>query len=179
MPLGGICFVMILFVGFMSLKVKNVRLIMLACNCLPVIAGSVLIWRSKWYPKAASPLAGYTILGFFAPVTSLIVSMSMVNVAGNSKKSYTAGSVFFFYCVGNIIGPQLVVTQTVAEHYPRLWQAVITSYSLLIVLSGVLYFLFRLENKRRDGLNLDTTEADRVAFDDLTDKQNLHFRYAY
>lgn len=32
---------------------------------------------------------------------------------------------------------------------------------------------------RRDKLALDEKEAEKVAFDDLADKENLHFRYAY
>ena len=53
------------------------------------------------------------------------------------------------------------------------------SYCLIIVLATVLMVLLRWENKRREGLNLDEKEAERVAFDDLTDKENLHFRYVY
>ncbi|KAK5940524.1 hypothetical protein PMZ80_006940 [Knufia obscura] len=179
MPLGGICFVGILLVGYLSLKFRNIRLIMLALNCLPVIAGCAMIWKSSWYRKAATPIAGYSILGTFAPVTSLVVSLGMVNVAGNSKKSFTAAATFTFYCVGNIVGPQLIVTETVGRHYPRLWEAIIVCYALLVVLSALLYFMFKRENSRRDALNLDREEGDKIAFDDLTDKQNLYFRYAY
>lgn len=179
MPLGGICFLGILLVGYLSLKIPNIRLIMLSICCLPVIAGCAMIWKSKWYTKAATPIAGYSILGAFAPVTSLVVSLGMANVAGASKRSYTAAATFVWYCVGNIVGPQLIQSQTVGAHYPRLWTAIIVCYALLLVLSGILYVLFRRENKRRDMLNLDREEAERVAFDDLTDKQNLHFRYAY
>lgn len=201
MPLGGVCFIGILAVGFISLKVRNMRLIMLAFCCLPVIAGCAMIWKSTWYRRASTPIAGYTILGFFAPVTSLVVSLGMVNVvscptlttlvdgseillltlsqAGASKKSFVAALTFTFYCVGNIVGPQLIITQTVSRHYPRLWEAIIVCYALLIVISMVLYFILRRENARRDSLQLDKEEGDRIAFDDLTDKQNLHFRYAY
>lgn len=179
MPLGGICFVTILLVGYLSLRFPNTRLLMLSLNCLPVIAGCVMIWRSTWTYHAATPIAGYSILGTFAPVTSLVVSMGMVNVAGASKKSYMASLTFVFYCVGNIVGPQLIVTQTVDRHYPRLWTAIIVCYALLVLLSGLLVWMLRRENRRRDGLALDQREGERVAFDDLTDRQNMFFRYAY
>ena len=39
--------------------------------------------------------------------------------------------------------------------------------------------MLRRENQRRDDLNLDKAEGERIAFDDLTDKQNMYFRYAY
>lgn len=179
MPLGAVCFILILLVGYLSLKIPNIRLIMLAACCLPVIAGSVMIWKASWFYHASAPIAGYSILGSFAPVTSLIVSLSMANTAGNSKKSYAAAAVFVWYNVGNIVGPQLIVTQTVAQHYPRLWSSVIVCYALLVVLSGVLYVLFKRENARRERLGLNREEGEKIAFDDLTDRENMYFRYAY
>lgn len=138
-----------------------------------------MIWKSTWFHHASTPIAGYTIIGFFAPITSLIVSMGMANVAGASKKSFQASAIFVFYCVGNIVGPLLIKTETVGKHYPRLWTGVIVCYCLVIVLAGTLYFILRRENTRRDQLSMDEKEAERVAFDDLTDKENLYFRYAY
>ena len=102
MPLGAVCFITILITGFLSLRIPNIRLIMLIACCLPVIAGCVMIWKSTWSHHAATPIAGYTIIGFFAPVTSLTVSMAMANVAGASKKSFVAAAIFVFYCVGNV-----------------------------------------------------------------------------
>jgi hypothetical protein len=34
------------------------------------------------------------------------------------------------------------------------------------------------ENKRRDTLGTDEAERNRLGFKDLTDKQNIYFRYA-
>lgn len=100
MPLGAVCLVTTVACGYASLFFKNIRLIMLMLNCLPVIAGCAMIWKASWSEGGATPLAGYTLIGFFAPVTSLIVSMGMANVAGNSKKSFMAGATFVMYCVG-------------------------------------------------------------------------------
>jgi hypothetical protein len=44
--------------------------------------------------------------------------------------------------------------------------------------AAVLYVLLYRENRRRNLLNLDPDEADQLAFNDLTDKEILHFRYA-
>jgi hypothetical protein len=178
-PLGGICFVGILVAGYLSLKIPNIRLIMLISCCLPVIAGCAMIWKSSWYEHAAAPLAGYTIIGFFAPVTSLTVSMGMANVAGGTKKSYMAAATFLFYCVGNIAGPLWIKSETVGQHYPRLWTGIIACYALVILLACALYVMLRAENRRREKLPFDEKEAERVAFDDLTDKQNKYFRYVY
>ena len=61
-----------------------------------------MIWRSSWTHRAATPIAGYTIIGFFGPVVSLIISIGMANVAGATKKSCTAAAIFVAYCVGNV-----------------------------------------------------------------------------
>lgn len=64
---------------------------------------------------------GYSIIGFFGPVVGLIITLAAGNVAGQTKKSFTASAVFVAYCVGNIIGPQMVKSQTKSQHYPELW----------------------------------------------------------
>lgn len=43
--------------------------------------------------------------------------------------------------------------------------------------AAALYVVLHRENKRREVLHLDEKEGARIAFKDLTDKQNLHFRY--
>ncbi|KAI9698809.1 MAG: hypothetical protein M1836_003919 [Candelina mexicana] len=137
-----------------------------------------MIWKSTWTHRAATPVAGYTIIGFFGPVVSLIISIGMANVAGASKKSFMAGSIFVAYCVGNIIGPQLIKTPTLKRHYPELWLGLIICYCVVIVLAIALYLILRAENKRRDALpSLSEEERDRLAFRDMTDKENPYFRY--
>ena len=41
----------------------------------------------------------------------------------------------------------------------------------------VLYLVLRRENKRRESLRLDDEGRDRLAFRDLTDRENPYFRY--
>ena len=178
-PLGGICFLTIVLSGYLSTRLPNVRLLLLIFFCLPVIAGCAMIWKSDWSYHAATPVAGYSIVGCFGAVVSLIISTAMANVAGNSKKSFMAAAVFVAYCVGNIVGPQLVKSEQLPQHYRELWLGIIICYCIVIVLAVALYFLLRAENARRDRLELDEKEGERVAFSDLTDKQNLHFRYVY
>jgi hypothetical protein len=45
------------------------------------------------------------------------------------------------------------------------------------VASGALYVVLKRENKRRDALVGNEDERDRLAFRDLTDKENVYFRY--
>jgi hypothetical protein len=124
-PLGGICLIFIPLTGWIASKIPNTRIIMLVLCCLPVIAGMAMIWKSTWSYHAATPIVGYTIVGFFGPVVGLIISLGMTNVAGHTKKSFMAATIFVAYCVGNIVGPQLIVSQTKAQHYPTLWTGLI------------------------------------------------------
>ncbi len=127
-PLGGLCFLVILATGFAGSKIPNIRIIMLILTCLPVIAGCALIWKSEWSYRAAAPVVGYSITGFFGGTVSLIITVGMSNVAGHTKKSLMAATIFAAYCVGNIVGPLLVKSQTRAEHYPELWLGLIIRF---------------------------------------------------
>lgn len=51
---------------------------------------------------AAVRVIGYSILGFFGAVADLTIVTAMANVAGASKKSFTAAAIFVGYCVGNV-----------------------------------------------------------------------------
>ncbi|KAL9608645.1 MAG: hypothetical protein Q9167_006546 [Letrouitia subvulpina] len=176
-PLGGVCFVFILLTGYLSSKIPNIRLISLILCCFPVIAGCAMIWKSTWYHRAPAPVAGYTLIGFFGPVVSLIISIGMANVAGASKKSFTAAATFVAYCVGNIVGPQLIKTQTLKRHYPELWLGIIICYCIVIILAILLYILLSRENAKRDGVPKSEEQRDKLAFQDLTDGENPYFRY--
>ncbi|KAL8992174.1 MAG: hypothetical protein Q9169_007307 [Polycauliona sp. 2 TL-2023] len=176
-PLGAIVFIFVLFTGYLSSRIRNINLILLILCCLPVIAGCAMIWKSDWYLHAPTPVAGYTIIGFFGPVVFLIINIGMANVAGATKKSFTAAAIFVAYCVGNIVGPQLIKTQHLDRHYPELWTGLIICYCIVILLSILLYLHLRNENRKRDRHPGDEAERDKLAFQDLTDKQNPYFRY--
>lgn len=124
-PLAGICFFVILAVGHLGGRYNNIRVFLLVGTCLPVIAGCAMIWKSAWTHHAAAPVVGYSITGFFGGTASLIITLGMANVAGHTKKSFMAATIFVAYCVGNIVGPQLVWSQTKSQHYPALWLGLI------------------------------------------------------
>ena len=127
-PLGAISGVGIVLTGWLCSKYKNIRILTLILCTFPVIAGFVIIWKSQWGYRPAAPVVGYSILGFFGPVVGLTVALGAANVTGETKKSFMAAAVFVGYTVGNIVGPQLVKSQTKAEHYPMLWTGLIIWY---------------------------------------------------
>ncbi|KAI0870423.1 putative MFS transporter [Hypoxylon argillaceum] len=176
-PLGAISALGMTLLGWLCSRRRGLRIPSLVLCCLPVIAGYIIIWKSSWGHRPAAPVVGYSLLGFFGPVVGLAVALGAGNVAGATKKSSTAAAVFVAYCVGNIVGPQLVRSETKAEHYPGLWTGLIVFYVVTILAASVLYIILFRENKRREQLELDEREKDRVAFKDLTDVENPYFRY--
>ena len=97
---------------------------------------------------------------------------------------------------GNIVWPQLVRSESKADHYPELWLGLIIwyaftrpryasddlsnqcfSYIIYIFAATALYFILRSENKRRENFPEDETERAKLAFMDLTDKENPYFKY--
>jgi MFS family permease len=199
-PLGGLCFVTILLSGYLSSRIPNIRLILLVVNCLPVIAGCAMIWKSEWSYHAATPVAGYSIIGTFGAVVSQTIVIGMSNVAGATKKSAMAAAIFVAYCVGNIVGPQLIKSQEKGRHYPQLWMGLIIwytsphpmrsimcdkmsllmcgySYCITIAAAVALYIVLARENRKKDAVPMNEEERDKLAFMDLTDKENPYFRY--
>ncbi|KAI1634513.1 major facilitator superfamily transporter [Biscogniauxia mediterranea] len=177
-PLGGLCLVAILLTGWLGSRYRDIRIAMLVVCCLPVIAGCGLIWKSEWSYRAAAPVVGYSITGTFGAVVSLIITLGMSNVAGHTKKSFTSATIFVAYCIGNIIGPQLIKSQTKVYHYPELWLGLIICYCITIVSAVALFFVLRHENQRKqEAVVEDETERAKLAFQDLSDKENPYFRY--
>ncbi|EAW08934.1 putative MFS transporter [Aspergillus clavatus NRRL 1] len=176
-PVGGICLIFIPLCGYISSRVPNTRIPMLILCCLPVIAGCVIIWKSTWGYQPAAPVVGYALTGFFGPVVSLIITLGASNVAGATKKTVMAATVFVAYTVGNIIGPQLVKSKTMPQHYPELWTGLIICYCITIAAAVALYLVLWRENRRREAMELDESQRDKLAFNDLTDKENPFFRY--
>ena len=84
-----------------------------------------MIWKSGWTHHSPTPIAGYSIISTFRAIVSLTICIGMANVAGATKKSAMAVAIFIVYRVGNIVGPQLIKSQTKAKHYPELWEGLI------------------------------------------------------
>lgn len=110
----------------------------------------------------------------------MIMSLITANTAGATKRS-TVNAVFFIaYCVGNIVGP-FSFKSNEAPAYTSGIVTMLVAYCVEIVLLLVFAAYMAWLNKRRDtvvaaeGVRLDDA-AEQV---DLTDKENMYFRYSY
>jgi hypothetical protein len=69
-----------------------------------------------------------------------------------SQLTLQSGFIFIGYNVGNIVAAYLVFTQEVTVKYRSTWIAVIVSMVAASLMSLVLRWAFKRENKRRDAL---------------------------
>lgn len=114
----------------------------------------------------------------------MILSMSTANTAGHTKKVVTNAVLFLGYCTGNIAGPFFYKTAQSPRYQLGIW-SMIVSHLIEVVVIICLRVLLQRENARRDRIQsampggLEGRDLDATAFSDMTDRENLNFRYIY
>lgn len=177
MPGGAIDIICPVFAIALSYVFRSRLLICATMNVIAVVGMCLLAFTDQ----VGSRLFG--IYTFYMATTSIAGMLSYIssNVAGSTKKIICHWFFAIGYSAGNIIGPQTFR----AEQAPNYLGAKISMLVGFIVgtfcFLGI-YAMDELENKRRDKLR-DTLGEDYAKlpedyeFADLTDKQNLEFRY--
>ncbi|KAI8316777.1 putative transporter [Colletotrichum sp. SAR11_59] len=118
--------------------------------------------------------------GVVQTLSSYVCNFGVANTAGHTKKVTTNAIVFAAYCISNIIGPQFFKSSQ-APLYPLGMGAMLVSYALSIF-TMILYMLYCWnENRRREKLDQDAGQRFHLDtdFQDLTDRENIHFRYVW
>ncbi|KAL2830983.1 MFS general substrate transporter [Aspergillus pseudoustus] len=160
--------------------VKKSRIITMIVVILFALVGVILMNTlpdsNRW-----GRWVGIFLLGPFA--TSIPISLSLItsNVGGFTKKATVSAMLFVAYCTGNIIGPQLFLSDE-APKYPTGLRGVLVGFALAIFFLILLFIYYEYENRRRDkkyGPAHLQAEADYVTEDfmNLTDRQIPSFRY--
>ncbi|KAI1626348.1 major facilitator superfamily domain-containing protein [Exophiala viscosa] len=145
---------------------------------IPGILGGGLM---AFLPKSdkAGKLVGIYLTQTFGPNLSIMYSWAAANYAGHTKKISINAIILFAYGASNIIGP-LTFTGYTAPQYIPAKVAIMACLSLGVVGALLLRFAYVWENKRRDRLAGQGAipHIQDAEFMDLTDKQNMEFRYA-
>ncbi|KAG4437112.1 hypothetical protein IFR05_007410 [Cadophora sp. M221] len=156
---------------------------------LPNIAGAFGLAFLSEHNKAGR-LVSYYLTGPYNAAFVMILSLQTANTAGHTKKVVTNAVLFLGYCTGNIAGPFFYKGSQSPRYQLGIW-SMIVSHLLEVVVILVLRLLLSRENKKRDrmqgvgeGESVEARaerarEADRTAFSDMTDRENLNFRYIY
>lgn len=123
----------------------------------------------------------YLILSFWG-VANLGLSLLSRNIADQSKKSFCTALNFVGWAVGNCVGPQVFR----AQDSPRYLTAFATHMgcyaALIILLICMRLWLMKVtlrKEKLIEGGKADEDKEMKYAFEDLTDVENVNFRYSY
>ncbi|EOD52727.1 putative mfs allantoate protein [Neofusicoccum parvum UCRNP2] len=159
---------------------KNMRCWFILLYLIPNIAGT---FGLRYVPTEhhVGRLWCYYLTGPYNAAFVLVLSLSIGNTAGHTKKVVTNACLFLGYCTGNIAGPFFFKTDQQPTYPLGIWMMVV-SHLLEVCLILVLRTMLSWENKKRDrkfGEGATTQDLDETAFGDLTDWENENFRYVY
>ncbi|KAI0017114.1 MFS general substrate transporter [Xylariomycetidae sp. FL0641] len=125
-------------------------------------------------------LAALWLAKFFLGPYIVMLALNVANIAGHTKKVTVQALVFIAYCISNIIAPQFFKADQ-APLYPLGMGAILGSFVLSIITIALYGLYCYYENCRRE--RIDDTRGERVHEDtdfmDLTDRENIHFRYVW
>ncbi|SCU86788.1 LADA_0E00298g1_1 [Lachancea dasiensis] len=174
LPAGACEFVGLILFGLISPFVQN-RMALASITTTIALIGSCLMSFPET-PKAQ--LAGYYLLMVSPGAMIVMFSIVSSNVSGHTKKT-TVGAIYLIgYCVGNLIGPQTFQDKDAPGYRPAK-VVMVAFYAVTLATLPLLYFVNHKENERRDKLVQEglVYHKDNSEFADLTDKENLEFRY--
>jgi len=166
-----------------------------AIYLLPNILGSILVIALPYSDKSGILVSLY-VTGVGTP--GFVIALAWINsaVAGHTKKTTTNAAFLIGYCLGNLLAPEMWLD----KYKPRNvvpWTVIIVSYVVCVVMILCIRWALSRENKRRDELQANSSSDEEEygyideyledgtkvthkiekAFLDLTDKENLSFRY--
>lgn len=156
------------------------RSLMITISTTPSILGAALFMGLGDSYKVGK-LFGVYLLGSNGAVVAAVYSWNATNTAGHTKRIAKNTMTLMAFCIGNLIGPQLFLSKYAPQYTPGKI-VMLVFLALAWILSIVLRFVTVKENKRRDAIAETMTEEEKNAdhlMDDLTDRENINFRYKY
>lgn len=180
MPSGGVQLVVCCGACYVASKFPNARLLVMLACLVPFLAGTLGTWlipQSLPYGRLACLWISFS----YTATWTLSMSVATANTAGHTKKITTNAVLLIGYCLGNFIGPFFFI----ADQAPRYNLGVGMMFFCIVVqvLSiGGMWALLVHRNKTRalmDSSERGVREGYENGFKDMTDLENLHFRYVY
>ncbi|KAL4809421.1 major facilitator superfamily domain-containing protein [Aspergillus unguis] len=177
MPGGFVEIVTMIGLAWTAQKLNN-RMLCAVIGQLLALLGIALMMglsRSGVTSYPVGQLVGYYLLiGNSANALLLVLSTISSNTAGHTKKTTVNAIALIGYCVGFLIGPQ---TYRAAPEYLDAKWTVVVMWTLALLACCGLWVVNVRENRRRDALGLPV-QPEGQEFGDLTDGENLYFRYS-
>ncbi|KAE8420570.1 major facilitator superfamily domain-containing protein [Aspergillus pseudocaelatus] len=173
LPIGALAFICILGSGYLGRNFPNARLYIIAASCLPVILGCALLWKLPTSMQTGR-IVGFYLINFFSSAWVQCIGLGTSNVAGHTKKTVYAAGTFIGYSIGNIVGP-LMFDARYAPRYDKSFIGLMICFVVCFCTSLLLRQALAVENRSRDREFLGQSRGEGL--EDMTDKDNRHFRY--
>ncbi|KAG9238685.1 major facilitator superfamily domain-containing protein [Amylocarpus encephaloides] len=188
MVLGAYIIIVLLSSNWL-IKKTGQNILVMAAYVAPSFIGTTVLLTVQNKNRASQGgllFSYYLVLSFWAAQT---VAMSLIsrNVAGQTKKSIVVAINFISWATGNAIGPQVFLKWN-APRYFIAFATHMGCYTLLMFVLAFLRFYLKRENAKKDRIQSEIAGSGAPegevgstvhAFDDLTDRENVNFRYVY
>lgn len=182
MPSGIVSITSTVAVGVI-VRYNPFRSVWIIACCVPGILGGGLL---SFMPETNQPalLAGIYLVNGIVATLILTYQWLSANVAGSTKRTVGTALVTASFGVGNIIGPQTFQAKDAPDFIPAKI-AILATQAAAAGVAALLFVYYAWANRRKERVIQSQSEAsncsapDRPDWDNLTDKENISFRYVY
>lgn len=182
MVVGAVTAITMITSAYLDRYFKQTIIIMILSLIPSILGTSILVGIPFSSSKRIGMLIAYFIFYSFFAVSSLSLSLVSRNVAGQTKKSIIIACNFVFWAAGNAIGPQIFRDKDAPRYYLA-FAIILGCFGLCVLILIALRTYYVLQNRKRDAKIASGEIVPDVnfthAFEDITDRENPHFRYIY
>jgi len=180
MPFGLAETIALLTAGYVTYKWPNMRCYMQFVWGFTPVIGAALVYYLP-HSNTAGRLVGFFLTGFSNAELPLQFSVVSSNIAGHTKRSVSSAVLFLGYATGFIIGPQFFL-QNESPQYPTGFKTMMITFAIACFAPLGLRLYFMWLNRRKEAWIVASGAEDVYArneeFLDLTDREQIHFRYS-
>lgn len=182
MVVGAVTTISLLTSAYLD-KLFNQTIYIMMASVIPSILGTSILVGVPFEPsRKIGMLIAYFIFYAFFAVSSLSLALLSRNVAGQTKKSIIIAMNFICWAAGNSIGPQ-VFRDKDAPRYYLAFAILLGCFVLVVIILAALRLWYSIQNRKKDAMIAAGEVVPDVAFthgfEDITDRDNVHFRYSY
>lgn len=182
-PQAAVAFIAQSTLSILVLYLPNIRCLIWIFSCLPALAGALMVHLVDHTTQRGTALAGVYLMGFYNVSWVMALALATANTSGKTKKAFVSSSMAVAFAVGNIVGPQFFRSDQSPTYELGIF-AMLVCYIIMVFCGiaywGIILWLNRSRALERTGA-LDSCSVaveDQEALD-MTDRENVHFVYAY
>lgn len=182
MVVGAVTTISLLTSAYLD-RLFNQTIYIMIASVIPSIIGTSILVGVPFEPsRKVGMLIAYFIFYAFFAVSSLSLALLSRNVAGQTKKSIIIASNFICWAAGNSIGPQVFRDKDSPRYYLA-FAILLGCFGLLVIILIGLRLWYSMQNRKKDAMIASGEVVPDVTFthgfEDVTDRENVHFRYSY